>query len=224
MVFLLIYCRNLVKPECYTAEVAMCFTTAALIRKGDVLGAIGEHGLEGASAYSWLIDSGVTHSMTPHRSNYATFTRGTLSITVGTGRPPWLKGIATFSSIYPIRVLPQNFLLKDVWYVPELDCNPPSVPQLLSQGIATVFAAQGGALLKGGQDYRINRYLRVQVWATNGQRNIHRASKSLAVSNLATTLAAKGQETIIKDPAQAPWTPRTRQPMQTQELRHRHHL
>jgi hypothetical protein len=92
MVFLPIYCRNLVKPECYTAEVAMCFTTAALIRKGDVLGAIGEHGLEGASAYSWLIDSGVTHSMTPHRSNYATFTRGTLSITVGNGEATRAKG------------------------------------------------------------------------------------------------------------------------------------
>jgi hypothetical protein len=39
-------------------------------------------------------------------------------------------------------------LLKDVWYVPELDCNLLLVPQLLSQGIATVFVAQGGALLR----------------------------------------------------------------------------
>jgi hypothetical protein len=75
-------------------------TTAVLIHKSDVLAADGEDGLGGGSAYSWLVGSGATHSMTTYRSNYITFTRGTLSITVANGKPLWLKAIGISSSIY----------------------------------------------------------------------------------------------------------------------------
>jgi hypothetical protein len=59
-------------------------TTKGFIRKGVVLAADGENenGFGGASIYSWLIDSDSTHSMTPYKSSYISFTCGSLSITV----------------------------------------------------------------------------------------------------------------------------------------------
>jgi hypothetical protein len=68
-----------------SASMATGLTTTALIRKGDVLSADGEHGLGGESAYRWLIDSGATHTMTPYRPDYVTLKRGSLSITVANG-------------------------------------------------------------------------------------------------------------------------------------------
>jgi len=92
-----------------------------------------------------------------------------------------------------------SFLLKDVWYVPELDCNLLSVQQLLSQGIATVFVAQGGALLKGRNTIASIDISERKFWlrTTNEKSIAHQ--KSLAVSDLVTALSAKGKKLVIKD-------------------------
>ena len=118
-------------------------TTTALISKGDILSANGEQELGGASVYSWLIDSGATHSMTPYKSNYISFTRASLRVTVANGETTLAEGYGDILVDLPTRnaAPPVPFLLKDVWYVPNLDCNLLSVPQLLSQGITTVFVA-----------------------------------------------------------------------------------
>jgi hypothetical protein len=53
---------------------------------------------------------------------------------------------------------PTPFLLKDVWYIPDLDCNLLSVPQVLNQSIATVFTQQVGGSIERPESYRIYRY------------------------------------------------------------------
>jgi hypothetical protein len=68
--------------------------------------------------------------MTPHRSNYITFTRGSLSITVANGETTMAEGYGDILVDLPVKnadAEPESFLLKDVWYVPELDCNLLSV-------------------------------------------------------------------------------------------------
>ena len=90
--------------------------------------------------------------MTLYKSNYVTFTQASMNVTVANNQTTIaeeyddiLVDISTKSS------KPNPFLLKDVWYVPKLDCNLLSVPQLLSQGITTVFVAHGGILTKKGK-------------------------------------------------------------------------
>jgi hypothetical protein len=89
-------------------------------------------------------------------------------------------------------------LLKDVWYVPELDCNLFSVPQLLSQGIITVFVAEGGALLKESKTIASIDIRDRKFWlrTTNTVSTAHQ--KSLAVSNLVTALATQGKKLSAK--------------------------
>jgi transposase InsO family protein len=134
--------------------------------------------------------------MTPHRSNYITFTRGSLSITVANGETTMAEGYGDILVDLPVKnadAEPDSFLLKDVWYVPELDCNLLSVPQLLSQGIATVFVAEGGALLKGSKTIASIDIRDRKFWlrTTNTVSTAHQ--KSLVVSNLVTALATQGQ-------------------------------
>lgn len=164
----------------------MGVTTTAIIREDDVLAADSEHGIGGASAYRWLIDSGAIHSMTPYRSNYVTFTRGTLNITDANVETT----IAERYSDILVDLLNQNsepepFLLKDVWYVPERDCNLLSVPQLLSQGIVTVFVAQGGALLKGRNTIPSINISERKFWlrTTNETSIAHQKSLAVATSS-----------------------------------------
>src|SRR5204862_3520587 len=93
---------------------------------------------------------------------------------------------------------PTPFLLKDVWYVPNLDCNLLSVPQLLSQGITTIFVANGGVLSKAGKviaaiDIRDRKfYLRT----TNDISIAHK--DSLEISNHVTALHTKGKPLSAK--------------------------
>lgn len=80
--------------------------------------------------------------MTPYRSDYVTLTRGSLSITIANGETTMVESYGNVLVDLPRSGSePEPFRLKDVWYVPELDCNLLSVPQLLSQGIATVFTS-----------------------------------------------------------------------------------
>jgi transposase InsO family protein len=175
-------------------------TTKGHIRKGDVLAAEGENGFGGALAYSWLMDSGATHSMTPHRSNYISYTRGSLLITVANGETTMAEGYGDILVDLPTTTAsePESFMLKDVWYVPELDCNLLSVPQLLTQGIATVFAGQGGALLKqskiiAGIDLKERKF-----WLRTTNEISLAYQKSLIVANVVTALATKGKKLSSK--------------------------
>ena len=94
-------------------------TTTALIRKGDVLSADGEHGFRGESAHRWLIDSGATHSMTPYRPNNVTFKCGSLSITVANRETTMAEGYGGVLVELPsASSTPEPFLPKDVWYLP----------------------------------------------------------------------------------------------------------
>jgi hypothetical protein len=53
--------------------------------------------------------------MTPHRSNYITFTRGTLSITVANGETTTAEGYGDILVDLPgLSSTPEPFLLKDV--------------------------------------------------------------------------------------------------------------
>jgi GAG-pre-integrase domain len=174
-------------------------TFKGLIRKGDVLAADGENGFGGVSAYKWLIDSGAIHSMTPFRFNYISFTRGNLTITVANGETTMAEGYGDILVDLPTTSsTPESFVLKDVWYVPELDCNLLSVPQLLSQGIATVFVSQGGALLKGRKTIAVIDIKERKFWLriTNEVSVAHQ--KSLILANIATALATKGKKLSSK--------------------------
>lgn len=63
--------------------------------------------------------------MAPHRSNYVTFTRGTLTITVANGETTLAEGYGgILVDILNQKSEPEPFLLKNVWYVPQLDWQP----------------------------------------------------------------------------------------------------
>jgi hypothetical protein len=174
-------------------------TTTALIRRGDILAADGEHGLERGSAYSWLIDSGATHSMTPYRSNYVTFTRRSLSITVANGETTMAEGYGNVLVDLPISGSElEQFWLKDVWYVPELDCSLLSVPQLLTQGIATVFTSQEGALLKEHKTIISIDVTARRFWLRTTNEISVAYRRCLAVGNVATALSAKEKKPSAK--------------------------
>jgi len=66
--------------------------------------------------------------MTPYRSNYITFIRGTLSITIANGETTIAEGYGDILVDLLGSSISEPFLLKDVWYVPELDYNLLSVP------------------------------------------------------------------------------------------------
>jgi hypothetical protein len=136
--------------------------------------------------------------MTPHRFNYITFTRGTLSITVANGETTMAEGYGDILVDLPGSSTPEPFLLKDVWYVPELDCNLLSVPQLLGQGISTVFVPQGGALLKEGKTVASIDIKERKFWLRTTNEISVAHQKSLAVSNLVTALAAKEKKLSSK--------------------------
>src|SRR5436190_11513621 len=116
-----------------------------------------------------------------------------MKVTVANGDTTTAKGYNDILVDLPSRnsAEPIPFLLKDVWYVPNLDCNLLSVPQLLSQGITTVFVAKGGILTKNEKviasiDIKDRKfYLRT----TNDISIVYQ--DSLAISNLVTALKTK---------------------------------
>jgi hypothetical protein len=175
-------------------------TTTASILQGDILSADGEQGLGGASVYSWLLDSGATHSMTPYKLNYVTFTRASLMVTVANGETTLAEGYGDILVDLPTRnsAPPVPFLLKDVWYVPKLDCNLLSVPQLLSQGITTVFVAKGGILMKEGKVIASIDTKDRKFWLRTTNDISIAYQKSLAISSLATALGTKGKPLSAK--------------------------
>jgi hypothetical protein len=90
-------------------------TSKRLIRKGDVLSADGENEFEGVSAYKWLIDLGATHSMTLYRSNYISFTRGSLTIIVANGETTIAEGYRDILVDLPTTsFIPKLMVLKNV--------------------------------------------------------------------------------------------------------------
>ena len=94
--------------------------------------------------------------MTPCKSNYITFTRGSPSITAANGETTIAEDILVDLPI--LNSTPTPFLLKDVWYIPDLDCNLLPAPQVLNQSIAAVFAQQGGGSIERPESCRIYRY------------------------------------------------------------------
>ena len=94
--------------------------------------------------------------------------------------------------------IPKPFLLKDVWYVPELDCNLLSVPQLLSQGIVIVFMAQGRALLKGRKTIASINIKERKFWLRTTNEISIKYQKLLVFNNLATALAVREKKLLSK--------------------------
>jgi hypothetical protein len=93
---------------------------------------------------------------------------------------------------------PESFLLKNVWYVLKLNYNLLSVPQLLSQGITTVFIAEGRALLK---KYKIIAFIDIRdrkFWLRTTNIVFTAHQKSLAVSNLVIALTTQSKKLSVK--------------------------
>ncbi len=93
---------------------------------------------------------------------------------------------------------PESFTLKDVWYVPELDCNLLSVPQLRTQGISTVFASQGGALLRESKIIASIDLKERKFWLRTTNEISVAHQKSLIMANMVTALATKDKKLSSK--------------------------
>ena len=123
-----------------------------------------------------------------------------MKVTVANGDTTTAEGYGDILVDLPTKnsAEPTPFLLKDVWYVPNLDYNLLSIPQLLSQGITTIFVANGGVLSKAGKviaaiDIKDRKFYLRTI------NNISIAYKnSLEISNYVIALQTKGKPLSAK--------------------------
>ncbi|UYV60109.1 K02A2.6-like [Cordylochernes scorpioides] len=103
--------------------------------------------LFGATAETWIIDSGATHHMTPKRDYFTFLKEGTSnmsSITVANGSSIEACGIGTVSAnIVGHKGDASNFVAQNTLYVPDMRHSVLSVLQMIENGRKVVFNKSG---------------------------------------------------------------------------------
>ena len=87
---------------------------------------------------SWVVDSGASDYMTPHREFFSTFKELRGSVALGKGRAD-VKGVGTVNVNLTEACGGWTLGLTRVLYVPELECNLISVKRLADNGIRVTF-------------------------------------------------------------------------------------
>ncbi|KAF7504565.1 hypothetical protein GJ744_002060 [Endocarpon pusillum] len=92
--------------------------------------------------YNWLIDSGATHNMTPFRHNYVTYTTASMTVRCANGDSTSAEGYGdVLINLKKEGKDPIPLLVKNVWFVPQLDMNLLSVAELAQDKITIYFNA-----------------------------------------------------------------------------------
>lgn len=110
------------------------------------------HTCSGTGASEWVIDSGASAHMCCQRAWFTSFQKliPTQPVIIGDGRSILATGKGRIEMDMKLdngRSSPT--LLRDVYYVPDLDTNLMSVPALASKGLQVIFGEHGCKILAG---------------------------------------------------------------------------
>lgn len=144
--------------------------------------------------YNWLLDSGATHSMTPYRHNYISFTVADIEIRVANRETTSAEGYGDVLIDLKQEDKSIPFLIKNVWFVPCLDTNLLSIAELAEDKVTIYFNAPELPSLI----FRENSYLGAiqlvnrKYWLSTTGVEPETFQTTLVENNLATALATTG--------------------------------
>ena len=149
--------------------------------------------------FSWLIDSGATHSMTPYRHNFVNFTTATMRVKVANGDVTAAEGYGDVLIDLKQDGTPTPMLAKNVWFVPRLDTNLLSVAELAEDNVTIYFNAPSAPSLI----FRQNAYLGLvqlsdrKYWLSTTGSEPETFQATLFKNNLATAHAVSGRKQLL---------------------------
>jgi transposase InsO family protein len=146
--------------------------------------------------YDWLIDSGATHSMTPFRQNFVTYTVADMAVRVANGETTSAEGYGDVLIELKQDGEPTTLLAKNVWFVPRLDTNLLSVAELGEDQVTVYFNAPRlpSLVFKDNSYLGLIRAVDRKYWLSTIGLEPKSFRSTLIQNNMATALATSGRK------------------------------
>lgn len=194
--------KNMLKGSAYSvtaAEIPQAKPTAAYTPPGILHSASGVNS-DAQGMFNWLIDSGATHSMTPYRHNYVTFNTSSMTVRVANGESTSAEGYGDVLVDLKQDGKPTPMLIKNVWFVPQLDTNLLSVAELGEDSVTVYINAPNlpSLVLRNGKYLGLIHSINRKYWLSTTGLEAESFRETLIQNNIATALAisSKGKQKL----------------------------